>query len=268
MSTAGPERRVVVVGSGGFLGGAIVERLGMAGVRRSHQDPVRLDAETGALVLAGRPSGINERDLVTADFADYDWLREAARHATPVILLSSQAVYGRTGRLSEDLDATPGTTYGRNVLRREEIARALVGDKLTALRIGNVVGFDVDTSRRTFMSQMLTSLRDKRRITLDVSPFDARDFLPVRRIADAVARVANVPPQRILNVGSGTATAVGQLALAAIRGFGSGDLLITGTDVRQPFVLEIGHLQALGEPPCSTDDILAAMNAAGQRLRS
>ncbi len=50
-----------------------------------------------------------------------------------------------------------------------------------------------------------------------MSPFVARDFLPVEAFARLIARLAAAPPGGIVNVGSGIGLPTGRLALGSSR---------------------------------------------------
>ncbi len=97
-----------------------------------------LDGAGLVLCLAGPIPGPG------ADMDDHRRIAEsvlAARGSTPVLLMSSAAVYGRTPPpLTEDRMVTPETAYGFAKLAMEAAAAGQPG--ITCLRLGNVAGAD------------------------------------------------------------------------------------------------------------------------------
>jgi UDP-glucose 4-epimerase len=168
----------------------------------------------------------------------------AARQGAHYVMLSSRKVYRPDHQLgaAEDAPLGPADAYGRNKLRAEQGLRDLLGDGLSVLRIGNVIGWE--PGRTTFMGTMLSSLRRDGRITLDVSPFVERDFLPAETLARRLAAVMRGRPAGTWNLGSGGATAVGRLALWLIEGFGRGSLTVTSPRMADAFRLDVSALAA------------------------
>ena len=91
---------------------------------------------SGILLLAGGTSDEALRSAVPLAEAACD---VGEREGVPVLLASSQAVYGlQSGPLTEDAPCAPTNPYGLSKLAMERAT----GGRATALRIGNVVGCD------------------------------------------------------------------------------------------------------------------------------
>jgi UDP-glucose 4-epimerase len=99
-----------------------------------------------------------------------------------------------------------------------------------------------------------------------MSPFVKRDFLPVERAAELLARIAAAPPGGVLNLGSGIALPAGRIALWILEGFGRGELVIRSGEERDPFVLDVTRLRSLYDEPCTFEDLRASCLAIGRRL--
>jgi len=183
------------------------------------------------------------------------------------VMLSSRKVYAPgPDPLSEDSPPGPTDAYGRHKLQIEERVRALLGERLTILRLANVFGYERTPGRRTFLSILLDRLRREGRIVLDMSPFVKRDFLPAEACARILARIAGRPPGGILNVGSGIGLETGRLALWIIEGYGGGELVASSPEEKDPFVLDIGRLASLYGPPTSLEEIRESCTGIGRRL--
>jgi UDP-glucuronate 4-epimerase len=165
-------------------------------------------------------------------------LRLAARHgAARVLLASSGAVYGHSGRGTEPLHETrtplrPEGLYGISKLAAESAAQrlaALLGLDLRIGRLGTCFGpWERDTGVRDTLSaplQALRGLRDGRPVRLP-RPL-RRDWLYVRDAAAALAALldAERPAQPVYNLAAGFAWSVADWCawLAAQPGFEGAD---------------------------------------------
>ena len=183
------------------------------------------------------------------------------------LMLSSRKVYAPgAGRSPRTRRPAPGDLYGRHKLAAEEWLRGRLGERLTVLRLANVFGYERQPGRRTFLSLSLDRLRREGEIRFDMSPFVARDFLPVERCARLLARIAQAPPGGVLNVGSGIGLPTGRLALWIIEGYGRGALVIGSPAEKDPFVLDVGRLTSLYGPPCAYDELRRTCLELGRRL--
>lgn len=181
------------------------------------------------------------------------------------VMLSTRKVYAPSARpLSERDPLRPSDAYGRNKLRIEQRLRDLLGDRLTVLRLGNIFGYE--RGRRTFLGLALDRLAGEGAIHFDMSPFVVRDFLPVERAADILADIARDPPGGVLNVGSGIGLATGRLALWILKGYGRGHLVIESPGEHDPFVLDVGRLEARLGRILTLAELEASCRALGRRL--
>src|SRR5918992_2918680 len=216
--------KLLVVGRNSFLAGhflSLVEAGAVWAVAHDAIDyPDLLDGVGRVVSFARHP--LLGRDGYRPDEMDPDLRLARALGDRPIayVMLSSRKVYGPgAGPLSEDSPPGPTDAYGRHKLQAEERLRALLGERLTILRLANVFGYERIAGRRTFLSIALDRLRREGRIVLDMSPFVQRDFLPVEACARIFARIAERPPGGVLNVGSGIGLPTGMLALWIIEGY-------------------------------------------------
>lgn len=187
------------------------------------------------------------------------------------LMLSTRAVYGppdADGVLREDRPPRPDRPYGASKLETERALGALLGARLTVLRLSNVIGDGSTPGRRTFVAVALASLRERGAIVLDVDPAVARDFVPDDAVAAAIARVAATPRAGTYNVGSGVATPVGRVAQALIDGYGTGRIDVVDARRHDAFVLDVGAARAaFGIGPVPPEAIVARCVAIGRAMR-
>lgn len=202
-------------------------------------------------------------DLALADKA----LPGMARY----IMLSSRAVYARDHAVgAKEADPATGneTPYGRNKMETERRLADRLGERLTVLRIANIIGDEFGSGRRTFMGLALERLKSKGEILLDISPDVRRDFLPDGLFVQVLDAAVQEPCGGPLNVGSGQAVRVGDIADRLIEGYGSGRVEVSDHRTHDEFVLDVGRLRSIYGIDCSPADIKAHCLWIGRHLRA
>ncbi|MGW5733470.1 MULTISPECIES: NAD-dependent epimerase/dehydratase family protein [Streptomyces] len=244
--------RILVLGSTGYLGGHIAERLhALPGVRllrggRAPSDDLRVDlahmtpaalaeqlarAEPDAVVNCVGAVGGSPLTLAETNSRGPAALCEAMRSAAPgarLVHLGSAAEYGPTGmgvRTAEDAPARPVAPYGATKLAG---TLAVVDAELDALvlRVTNPVGPRAPRAGLPgrLTAELARAVAHTPHATVQVGDLSAyRDFVDVRDVARAVALAVALPKRlpRLLNVGSGKAVPVRDLVhgLVGAAGF-------------------------------------------------
>lgn len=204
--------------------------------------------------------------------ASFDIDALAARHAAArglhYVMMSSRRVYpeGAQWNAAEDGPVAGLDAYGRNKLRIEHGLQALLGERLTILRPGNVIGYEPEPGRKRFAAYLQNQLRESGRIRLTINPGARRDLVPVeffcRVLREALLR--RVPG--IFNVGSGKATRVGDAARWLIAGYGSGELVAGDGPISDEFQLDSAKLTRVFGLACGAHEVERTLCDAGRRL--
>lgn len=263
--------RTLVVGRG-FIGRAVAEVMRPDEVRlvghAAIGDPDLLRG-VATVIYAGRSPALGTDAWRLEDDLELTLARLAAPAHVSLLSLGTRKVYAPFGGPLNETDRVgPTDLYGRQKLELEHALAAVLGQRLTRLRLANIIGYETALGRTTFMAQLLGSLARRGEIRLDVSPFVRRDFLPVAFCARWLAELARRPPGGVLNIGSGVALPLGRLALWVIEGYGRGRLVVERPDERDSFVLETRNLRSLlGGAACTADDLAESCRTLGRRLR-
>jgi UDP-glucose 4-epimerase len=263
--------RILVVGRHSFLAQSFlsylppdrVEAIGHEAIdRRGLLDGI------GAVVSFARHPLVASHDYRIEEMdADVRLARRIGKRDLAYVMLSTRKVYAPApAPLSETAATRPSDAYGHNKLAVERALQALLGERLTVLRLANIFGYERIPGRNTFVAVSLERLAREGRIHFAMSPFVERDFLPVEAFTRVLAVVALAPPGGILNVGSGIGLPAGRLALWILEGFGRGELVIESTVEKDAFVLDIGRLEGLYGRFCSFENLRDACLRIGRRL--
>ena len=245
--------RAIVTGAGGFLGRAVVARLGASGTavlgpsrsdldwRESGAVARYIDQAGAATIYHLASSGVNnpnagDPQIVEDELAMARAIGAAAITGMRVVYAGSMAEYGRAGRLAEADEVTPQNGYARAkveagaILREQAQAR---GFSLVHARLFGLYGPGERSGR--LLPAILAALRERRPIALSDGT-QRRDFVHIddaARTLEALGALDHAPA--IVNVGAGIALEVRHVALALARELGADSgLLRFGERPRSP----------------------------------
>ncbi|MFE0177507.1 NAD-dependent epimerase/dehydratase family protein [Streptomyces sp. NPDC059002] len=240
--------RILLLGSTGYLGGHITERLrALPGVRlvragRAPVDDLRIDLATvapaaladqlvraapDAVVNCAGAVGGNALALAEINSRGPAVLCEAMRYATPtarLVHIGSVAEYGPSAvgeRTTEDTPARPLAPYGATKLAGT-LTVLDAGLDAVVLRVTTPVGPGAPPAGLPgrLTAELSRAVSHSRHPTVRVGDLSAhRDFVDVRDVAESVARALTVPGpvSRVLNIGSGRAVPARELAHGLVR---------------------------------------------------
>jgi dTDP-4-dehydrorhamnose reductase/UDP-glucose 4-epimerase len=267
-------RPILVVGRGSFLARGFAGVAGRPACRFvSHSelgDPGVFEGVGRIVNFALDPRWRAEDCPPEADL-DLHLGRVAADRGLGYVMLSTRKVYRADRQWDADEDAPlgPADAYGRNKLASERRLGEILGDRLLVLRVGNVIGFEAEPGRRTFMGTVLASLARQGRVTLDVDPGVRRDFLSDAGFCRLLAAVVMHSLTGTYNLGSGDGTALGDLVGWVIEGYGRGQVEVTDHRMHDAFRLDVSRLRrALGRDWPQLGPLDDFCRDLGMRLRT
>ena len=194
--------------------------------------------------------------------------RLAARRGIHYLMISSRRVYAADAQWNAvESQPAPGMdAYGRNKARIEGELRSLLGDRLTVLRPGNVIGYEPLAGRRRFGAYLQQQLLAQGRIHLTVDPAARRDLVPAEFFCRVVREAALHRVAGTYNVGAGRATRVGDAARWLLAGYGGGELTSEATQPPDEFQLDCTRLRETFGLACGDGAVEQALTEIGRRL--
>ena len=268
--------RLFLVGSGSFIARHIYQAArekGMDVVALPHDvelapmlmcDDVVVNCALDPQYFSGTYSEQNDYDLRTA--------RDVANAGARMAMLSTRRVYPSAVRWNarETDDATGDeTAYGKNKARSEACVLDLFDGRVAVFRLSNVFGYEFEPghNRRTFVAQMMRTLKTQNIVRFDMHPNTCRDFIPVEACAKAILARLQDGMEGIVNLGCGLPVRCGDLARWVMEGYGDGDLIVDLPVVRDEFYLNMDLWQSKYGSPVDRDGLRSYCKKIGERLQ-
>ncbi len=186
------------------------------------------------------------------------------------ILLSSRTVYGVNEKwCATEVTPTSGDgVYGRNRTYIESAILQMLGEaRVLILRLSNTIGFELQPGRRrTFMSQVLETLKKKNEIRFDMNPFSQRDFVTDIYLANVLWTLTESGCVGTFNLGCGFPVHTGQIAMWVLDGYGKGSFISDSSQIKDEFYVDASRLYAATGLSISMEDIRNYCIAIGKQL--
>ncbi len=212
-------RRVVVIGAGGFVGGAVCRRLEAEGIEVLALDRAKIDllAEDAATRLSSslRPGDAVVAAAARAPCRNLDMMIEnvvmvrsmlagiAAASVSHVVNISSDAVYAdEPTPITEETPTAPATLHGAMHLMREIAFREAVAAPLAILRPTLLYGAE-DPHNGYGPNRFRRSAAAGEDIVLFGGGEERRDHVLIDDLAEVVLRVLQRRSTGVLNVAAG-----------------------------------------------------------------
>jgi UDP-glucose 4-epimerase len=223
-----PPQRAIVLGAGGFIGGACLKRLQKAGIDTLPitRNEVELLADGAAnrlaeyikdndsLIVISAKAPVKNNDMLLENIIMMRAICAAIEQTKPshVVYISSDAVYADSPTpITETSCAQPGSLHGAMHLARELMLEHSCSVPLAILRPTLVYGFD-DPHNGYGPNRFRRLAANGEDIVLFGEGEERRDHVLVDDIADIVQRVLFQRSKGILNIATGQVTSFRALA--------------------------------------------------------
>ena len=210
---------ITVLGGSGFVGSAVIRRLGDA--KLDHIAPGKSENLTGrrlgdVVYCVGLTADFRSRPLETVD-AHVCHLMQIVRncHFRSLVYLSSTRVYRKQSGTAHEEDMLSVNPSDRNDLydiskiMGEAMAMA-AGHKVKIVRLSNVYGPDFNSAN--FLSTILKDVVQRKQVMVHSSPDSEKDYISLNDVVEGLLRITLEGRHQIYNLASGKNVANSQLA--------------------------------------------------------
>lgn len=212
--------RLLLTGSGGFIGSAVAVLLARRGVdvlaprfadldltdRRAVVEHLGEAGITMVLHLAshGMRADAQDASVVTRERAMIEALCAVLAEGSRFLYAGSMSEYGRSGLLDEAMECWPQTAYGRAKLEAGLWLRRVAPGRGIVPVVARIFGaYGPGEAPKRLLPTVLGALRAGRPVDLSDGR-QIRDFVHVRDVADALLQLAELPaPPDCVNIGTG-----------------------------------------------------------------
>jgi len=154
------------------------------------------------------------------------------------IMFSSRKVYGSNDQLytyTEQSPINPTDHYGWNkAMTEQKIAQEK--SSYTIFRASNIYGLEYQ--RNSIMGFLMTQLKDKGNIEIDISPYTQKDYIYLEDAINLIVKAVEKQSQGVYNLSSSEGQLFGNIANWLLEGYGSGSLLCKSKQVKDQFILD------------------------------
>lgn len=236
-------KRVVIIGAGGFVGGAIATRLAREGVEvvalgRRDIDFADADASqrlqailrpTDAVVAAAAAAPCVNTDMLVDNLVLSRAITSAlaASPVDHVVNISSDAIYADSdGPLTENSCASPGSIHGAMHLAREILFRGAVAGPIAMLRPTLIYGA-ADPHNGYGPNRFVRLARAGQPISLFGEGEERRDHVSIDDVAELATRVLFRRSRGDLNIATGATHSFRSIAEQAVELSGGRSRIVT-----------------------------------------
>ena len=174
------------------------------------------------------------------------------------IFMSSRKVYGSSDECKsyKETDPINGIDfYAKNKIKTEAALTKILSDKLTVLRISNILGEPVSrVGYKTFIGWICESFLNTGELVVTQNSNSRKDFITKDFLQDAIVTVLLSKTSGVINISSGFATSVGDI----LKGYvGEEHIKFNGEQIppTDQFILDNSKLKKILPNSITRDDI-------------
>jgi nucleoside-diphosphate-sugar epimerase len=153
---------------------------------------------------------------------------------------------------------------------KKETERRLfkIGEKnLTILRVGNVMGEELNAGRVRMGSYLINSLKTVENIEISYSYKSRKDVISSDFFVKVLIWVIVNKPDGIYNIGSGCSQEIGEIGRWLANGYGKGKISSQSSKIEDEFQLDCTKFKKISGLSESPDELERYITNIGKRLR-
>jgi len=263
--------KVLIIGKNSFLAKELIKKLEIdTFFAITHNEALAMDTFNGVdciINFAYNPI-LSEKHYDENFDIDYLIRKRIIGLSIHYVMISTRKVYGDSKWNSKEVDELrPSDYYGVN---KKETERRLfkIGEKnLTILRVGNVMGEELNAGRVRMGSYLINSLKTVENIEISYSYKSRKDVISSDFFVKVLIWVIVNKPDGIYNIGSGCSQEIGEIGRWLANGYGKGKISSQSSKIEDEFQLDCTKFKKISGLSESPDELERYITNIGKRLR-
>lgn len=264
--------KILIVGKDSFLAKEFIKKLKPNSFYTvSHKEALKTDVLDRVNCIVNFAYNPMLNSIPYEESLDLDYLvrKKIISLNVHYVMISSRKVYGENCKWnSKEFDELkPKDYYGLNKKRVERRLLEIGENNLTILRLGNVMGEELDIRRVRMGSYLINSLRNSQGIEISYSLKTRKDVISSDYFIKVLDWVVANKPNGIYNIGSGCSQEIGVIAGWLISGYGEGKISSQSSKIDDEFQLDCTKFKKLSGLFESPLELRRFITNIGMRLR-
>ena len=264
--------KILIIGKNSFLANELIKKIEPNSfLTISHKEALARDVFEGIDCIINFSYNPKLSEVTYEERLDVDYLvrKKIIDLNIHYVMISTRKVYGGNSKWnSKEVDELrPRDYYGVN--KKETEKRLLkIGEKnLTILRVGNVMGEELNVGRVRMGSYLINSLKTVENIKISYSLKSRKDVISSDYFVKVLVWVVDNKPNGIYNIGSGCSQEIGEIGRWLIQGYGKGKISSQSSKIEDEFQLDCAKFKKLSGLIESPDELERYITNIGRRLR-
>ena len=268
-------QKVVIIGGDSYVAGGLEKYLTDCHVTNLHfdnwRDNIKTLKDADCVVNFSIAPEFSKQDVMPDEVIDTQIAKTIRNTDTRFIFISSRKVYGSSNECvmyTED-DALNGVDfYAKNKIITEHKLNNILGDKLTVLRLSNIVGEPVNrTGYKTFIGWICENYINQGHLVVSQNSRTVKDFVTKRFIHECLAEFIKKDTSGTYNLSAGFGMTIGDI----LNGYlGKSNVKYIGEDepLFDQFVLDNSKLTATINKKITREEISEYLQDCRKQLHS
>jgi nucleoside-diphosphate-sugar epimerase len=263
--------KVLIIGRNSFLAKELIKKLEKDTFSAiTHNEALAIDTFDGVdcIVNFAYNPILNEKQYEESFDICYLIRKKIIGLNIHYVMISSRKVYGDSKWNSKEVDELrPGNYYGVNKKETERRLLKIGVNNLTILRVGNVMGEELEAKRIRMGSYMIKSLKTSGDIEISYSLKTRKDVISSDYFVKVLGWVVSNKPDGIYNIGSGCSQEVGEIGGWLINGYGKGKIIGLSSKIQDEFQLDCAKFKKISGLSESPVELKNYITNIGKTLR-
>lgn len=217
-------QKIVIIGADSYIATGLEQYLTDCQVDKLYfhnwQQNIELLQQADCVINFSIAPDFSVRNMTPDEILDIQIAQHLKNTSTRYIFISSRKVYGSTDNLviHKETDSLCGIDfYASNKIRTEQALTKILNDKLTILRVANIIGKPVNrTGYKTFIGWICESFLKNGKLVVTQNADTQKDFITKDFLQESIVSLIKKNATGIYNVSSGFGTNIRDILIGYV----------------------------------------------------